>query len=198
MKHIKAIMPLLLASSLAQATPAKDSKPSAISAELEKLYIEDQADRSSLGENTDWEAISIKDEQREIRVKELLALGSLGSGAEYYHAAMILQHASAPDDYLLAHDLCVIAISKGEQKAKWLAAASMDRFLISIGRQQRFGTQFLSNKSFRPPHLVQVDPNVSDALRKELDVPTLENAKKREAELEKEFYERRKSQNVKK
>jgi hypothetical protein len=30
---------------------------------------------------------------------------------------MILQHASTPDDYLLAHDLSVIAISKGEEKA---------------------------------------------------------------------------------
>jgi hypothetical protein len=107
---------------------------------------------------------------------------------------MVLQHASTPDDYLLAHDLCVIAIGKGEQKAKWLAAASMDRFLVSIGRPQRFGTQFFSNKSFRPPHLVQVDPHVSDVLRQELDVPTLESAKKRETEMEKEFNERRKNQ----
>jgi hypothetical protein len=193
MKYIKATLAVSLVFFLAQVSCANENKQSAISVELEKLYAEDQADRNATGMNTDWEAISIRDEQREIRVKELLALGSLGGGSAYYHAAMVLQHASTPDDYLLAHDLCVIAISKGEQKAKWLAAASMDRFLVSIGRQQRFGTQFLSNKSFRPPRLVQVDPNVSDVLRQEFDVPTLESAKKREAEMENEFNKRRKN-----
>ena len=194
MKYIKVIFVVSLVFLLAQNSFAKETKQSAISVELEKLYAEDQADRKTVGPNTDWEAISIKDEQREIRVKELLALGSLGGGSDYYHAAMILQHATSPNDYLLAHDLCVIAISKGEQKAKWLAAASMDRFLVSVGRQQRFGTQFLSNKSFRPPHLVDVDPNVSDVLRQEFDVPSLENAKKREAEMQNEFNKRRKDQ----
>jgi hypothetical protein len=167
-------------------------KQTSISEELERLYAEDQADRSSAVSNIDWEAISLRDEQREIRVKELLSIGGLGSGTEYYHAAMILQHASTPSDYLLAHDLCVIAISKGEDKAKWLAAASLDRFLVSVGRPQRFGTQFYSNKSFLPPKLAPIDPSVTDTLRRELDVPTLEEAKKRELEIEEEFYESRK------
>lgn len=191
MKLVKMFMSILLAITLVQNSFAGENKKSAIASELETLYLEDQADRNASGSDIDWEVVSMRDEQREIRVKELLALGSLGNGAEYYRAAMILQHASTPDDFLLAHDLCVIAISKGEQKAKWLAAASMDRFLLSIGRQQRFGTQFLSNKSYRPPHLAPVDPSVSDVLRQELDVPTLDNAKKKEAEMEKSFNERR-------
>jgi hypothetical protein len=164
------------------------------SEELTKLYNDDQADRIFRpGQTTDWEAIGIRDEQREMRVKQLLAAGSLGSGTDYYHAAMVLQHASSPDDFLLAHDLCIIAISKGEGKAKWLAAASIDRFLVSIGRPQRFGTQFQSKKSFRPPMLVVVDPSVPDSLRKELDVPTLEEAKKKEAEMVSWFNDTRKA-----
>jgi len=55
---------------------------------------------------------------------------------------MILQHAEAPEDNLLAHELCVVAISKGNFEAKWLAAASEDRFLMRIDRPRRFGTQF--------------------------------------------------------
>jgi hypothetical protein len=161
--------------------------------ELTKLYNDDQDDRVfHPGQTIDWEAVGIRDEQRELRVKQLLATGSLDSGVDYYHAAMVLQHASSPDDFLLAHDLCVIAISKGEGKAKWLAAASMDRFLVSIGRSQRFGTQFQSKKSFRPPMLVSVDPSVPDTLRKELDVPTLEEAKKKEAEMVSWFNDARK------
>ncbi len=164
-----------------------------VAAELKKLFDEDQADRSGLvpGKSVDWEAISMRDETRELRVKELIQAGVLSSGADYFHAAMVLQHAPAPDDYLLTHDLCVIAISKGEERAKWLAAASLDRFLIGIGRPQRFGTQFQSRRTFVPPKLAPVDPTVPDQLRRELNVPTLEEAKKREAAMAKEFEEMR-------
>lgn len=168
-----------------------------VAVELETLFSEDQADRIQNSTTPiDWEEVSVRDEKRELRIKELLALAPLGSGTEYYHAAMILQHATTPEDYLLAHDLCVIAIGKGEQKAKWLAAASLDRFLVSIGRPQRFGTQY-SSKFSHPPSLVQVDPNISDALRKEFDVPSLEDAKKRESEMVKSFNESRKKQSSK-
>lgn len=129
----------------------------------------------------------MRDEARELRVKELIQAGALTTGADYFHAAMILQHASEPDDYLLAHDLCVIAIAKGEERAKWLAAASLDRFLMSIGRAQRFATQFVSKRSFHPPVLAPVDPKVPDHLRRELNVPSLQEAKAREAEMQKEF-----------
>lgn len=189
----KYFVSLIFLFSVASLFAAEKTTELSVSEELKKLYAEDQSDRSpSKSQNIDWEAVSVRDEQRELRVKELLRLGSLGGGTEYYHAAMILQHASTPDDYLLAHDLCVIAISKGESRAKWLAAASLDRFLISVGRPQRYGTQFRSNKSFRPPQLVAVDPSVSDTLRLELGVPVLADAKKREAEMEKAFYESRK------
>lgn len=190
LKHFIALTMILFSVSL-----FAESRPHlSPSEELAKLYAEDLADRDSSKSNIDWEQVSIRDEQREIRVKELLSLGSLGGGTEYYYAAMILQHASTPDDYLLAHDLCVIAISKGEKRAMWLAAASLDRFLISVGRSQRFGTQYRSHKSFRPPQLVAVDPNVSDTLRRELGVPTLAEAKKREEEMESVFYKARKNQ----
>ena len=44
---------------------------------------------------------------------------------------MILQHGGEPEDYLLAHELCVVAIGRGEERAKWLAAASEDRFIMT-------------------------------------------------------------------
>jgi hypothetical protein len=31
---------------------------------------------------------------------------------------VILQHANAPEDYLSAHELCVVAISKGNKEAR--------------------------------------------------------------------------------
>lgn len=201
MSILKKYIALALLACMADAAPAQISQPplpsevTSNAAEMKKLFDEDQADRTpGPGKNIDWEAVSTRDEAREGRIKELLRTGALHSGADYYHAAMILQHAPEANDYLLAHDLCVIAIAKGEERAKWLAAASLDRFLMAIGRQQRFGTQFISKRSYRPPHLAPVDLDVPDQLRRELNVPTLEEAKAKEAELAREFEARHRAQ----
>ncbi len=152
--------------------------------ELARLYKEDQADRTPpAGKEIDWHTVSERDHAREARVKELYRANQLKTGADYYHVAMILQHAPAPEDYLLAHELCVVAISKGEERAKWLAAASEDRFLMNIGRPQRFGTQFRSDGPNAPFRLYKVDESVTDELRRELKVPSLAESKKREAML---------------
>ncbi|HEY1131507.1 MAG TPA: hypothetical protein VGF12_19025 [Roseateles sp.] len=169
------------APALAQGASSPDAAQnlSTAGAKLKLLFEEDQVDRVP-APGKDWAAVTLRDEARQQRVKTLIANGSLSSGVDYYHAAMVMQHATDPDDYLMAHDLCVVAISKGEHRAKWLAAASLDRFLVSIGRPQRFGTQFSSNHPSRPMKLRPVDPSVPDQLRVELNVPTLAQAKARE------------------
>jgi hypothetical protein len=96
---------------------------------------------------------------------------------------MVLQHASQPDDFLLAHEFCVVAISKGEERAKWLAAATEDRYLMNVKRPQRFGTQYRSDKIGEPLRLYEVSPDVTDSLRRALNVPSLSEARKREAEI---------------
>jgi len=110
----------------------------------------------------------------------------LQTGADCYHAAMILQHGDIAEDYLLAHELCVVAIVKGEDRARWLAAASEDRFLMNIGRPQRFGTQYRSEGVGGTVRLCEVEPGVTDELRSAMDVPSLKEAKAIEAELNKE------------
>jgi hypothetical protein len=165
---------------LARSTATADDKDNS---ELVRLFQEDQADRTSTeGKPIDWNAVDERDKAREKRVKELYANNQLRTGADYYHVAMVLQHASAPEDYLLAHELCVVAISKGDKRAKWLAAASEDRFLMEIGRPQRFATQFRSVGN-SPMRLYQTDQGVTDELRAALNVPTLDQAKEREARM---------------
>jgi hypothetical protein len=41
-----------------------------------------------------------------------------------------------------AHVLAVTALGKGNAGARWLAAASLDRYLHRLGQPQIFGTQF--------------------------------------------------------
>lgn len=161
---------------LASEALAPPEKPAS---ELQRLYDEDQAERAP-GKTVDWSAVQLRDEARQERVKGLVAAGLISSGADYYHAAIVMQHSNEVEDILLAHDLYVIAISKGEARAKWLAAASLDRFLVRTGRPQRFGTQFGSNHPSRPPRLAPVDPTIPDQLRRELDVPTLDEARAKE------------------
>ena len=159
-------------------------EPAPDNAELARLYEEDQADRvPSGGQPIDWRVVGPRDRQRESRVKALYASGTLRTGRDYYRSAMVLQHASKPEDYLLAHEFCVVALAKGEKSARWLAAATEDRYLMNLKFPQRFGTQYSSNGPNQPMRLYEVAPGVTDVLRRELDVPTLDEARRREAEM---------------
>jgi hypothetical protein len=151
-------------------------------AEIQRLVDEDQEDRA--GQVIDWKAVGARDSQRLARTRAVLAADSLRSAQDLFNAALILQHGSRPEDYLLAHDLCVAGLARvgGRQELipslAWLAAASEDRWLWSIGRKQRFGTQM------RPNTPVEVDGEVTDALRLMYNCPTLEAARKQAAEFE--------------
>jgi len=151
-------------------------------AELAQMYTEDQSDRTPPdGAPIDWAAVHTRDRAREVRAKELYRENKLHTGADYYCAAMILQHCATPEDYLLAHELCVVALSLGEDRAKWLAAASEDRFLMSIDRPQRFGTQYRSDSVVASIKLYRYDESVTDALRAMMDVPSIDAAIAQEA-----------------
>lgn len=147
--------------------------------ELARLYAEDQADRKPAPTQAiDWSVVGPRDAVRLARVKELYSAGELRAGADYYHAAMVLQHGAEPEDYLLAHELCVVALSKGYTRALWLAAATQDRFLRSIGRPQRFGTQYRSENG-GATFLQETDERVSDHHRRAMKVPSLAEARAR-------------------
>ena len=158
------------------------AQSAADNAELARMYAEDQGDRRD-AEKIGWEKISLRDETRLARAKALYREDALKTGGDYFHAAMILQHSHEAEDYLLAHELCIVAIGKGEERARWLAAATEDRFLMDIGRPQRFGTQYRPE----PPHsngpirLYKVDDGVTDGLRREFKAPSLAEARAKEA-----------------
>lgn len=118
------------------------------------------------------------------RVKELYSQNQLQTGNYYFNVALILQPSNTPEDYLLAHELSVVAISK-KREVESLAAASEDRFLMSIGRPQRFGTQYKSDGPNAPYRLYTLDSGVTDHLRRTMNVPSLAEAKVREAEVNK-------------
>lgn len=107
---------------------------------LAELYRQDQEDRRGV---VAWTAeTDARDADRRRMVRALLAGGHARTAADYYHAAMVLQHGSEPADFQRAHELATTAERMGSVPARWLSAATLDRWLLSQGQPQRYGTQF--------------------------------------------------------
>jgi len=150
--------------------------------ELRRLRDDDQRDRAPAA--IDWTVVTPRDRARLKRVKELFAADALHTANDYVRSALILQHGDVPDDFLLAHEFCVAAmmLGKNDLESSSLAAAAEDRFLMKAGRPQRFGTQFTQDGT-GPWRLAPVGDGVTDALRRVMAVPSLAEARAREAEM---------------
>jgi hypothetical protein len=154
-----------------QASPPSDN------AELARIFQEDQDDRKPGLHGIDWAKLKPRDDARLARIRELYASDALRTGADWFHAALILQHSSEADDYLLAHEMSVAAVALGHKEARWLTAASEDRFLRKIGRKQRFGTQYEPAHKPGSLELAPTEHQVTDALREVLGIQSLAEAK---------------------
>ena len=150
--------------------------------ELRRLRNEDQSDRAPAA--IDWTVVTPRDRARLKRVKELFAADSLRTANDYVRSALILQHGETPDDILLAHEFCVAAmvLGKNDRESASLAAAAEDRFLMKVGRPQRFGTQFTKDGT-GPWRLHPVGDGITDALRRVMAEPSLAEARARVAEM---------------
>ena len=144
--------------------------------ELKKLYESDVAERTRIGIEDSGNNLLEHDRQRRKRVKEIIKKGSFKSASDYHHAALIFQHGDSSDDFKQANDLAKTAMEMGDESAKWLYAATLDRYLISVNQPQKFGTQFeQDNKggwSLKQP----IDEGITDEERAKYNVPPLAKA----------------------
>jgi hypothetical protein len=144
-------------------------------AEMKGIFDADQKARESTKMLTDedWKLIGKQDDERRAQTKKLLGTGQLHTGKDFLEAALVFQHGGLPEEHLLAHTLAVVSVAKGEPGAAWLSAATLDRYLQSIGRPQIYGTQF----RVKTKELYTQEPYergiVSDALRHQLGVPSM-------------------------
>jgi hypothetical protein len=150
----------------------EDGMPS--NAEMQRVFDADQKERQDFTRlsRDQQAALAVKDTERRRRTLQLLADGQLHTGEDFKQASFVFQHGDTPDDYLLAHTLAMVAVSKGTGDALWIGAATLDRYLQAVGKPQIYGTQF------KPPNKgATQEPYdralISDALRRQLDVPPL-------------------------
>ena len=112
-------------------------------AEVQKIVDADQADRANWNKLSEAEmkAMPANDQQRNLRVREIVKEGGLHTAKDCGNASMVMQHSPAFAGYQLAHDCCLL--NAPWKSWHWAMACSgdYDRMLVSIGFYQRFGTQ---------------------------------------------------------
>jgi hypothetical protein len=145
MRFLLMMMLLCASTSLAaQTSSARDN--SAPAKTVQQLFQDDQNDLPGHGPNgtssVDEQQYNTRVEIRKQQVRTLLTNGGLKTGEDFYDAAFIFQHGETADDYLFAHVLAMDAVVKGYDTAKWIAAATLDRYLQIIHQPQVFGTQY--------------------------------------------------------
>ncbi|MET4896318.1 hypothetical protein RN629_03975 [Sphingomonadaceae bacterium jetA1] len=166
-----AILALSLTSPVqAQTTKAQDNR------DLTAMFEADQAIRQSIDPAKPIDISFVRrmiaeDNARRAAVRVMLDQNRLATAEDYYHAAFVLQHGSSAGDYLLAHTLALAAAARGKKDASWIAAATLDRYLMKIGQPQIYGTQYIRSKESGPT-MAPYDRNlIPDSLRRALDVP---------------------------
>lgn len=122
------------------ATIAESVAPATSNPEMARIFDADQSDRNA--RDPDPRAILAADAQRRERTRALLNAGKLSTAEDYRDAAFIFQHGTQASDYLFAHTLAMVAAEKGDQTSLWIAAATLDRYLVAIKQKQIFGTQY--------------------------------------------------------
>ena len=175
------ILLLCATSLLGQEAPPADSptipKLADANEEIVKLVAQEQWERG--GDMFGGRSLSVaalaeiktmdiwkNDADRRKKVSQLLATGKIQSARDYFFAALIFQHGDKSQDYLISHMLAETAAAKGQgASSKWLAAASIDRYLWSLQQPQVFGTQFKTLPG-APPTMEPFDRSaLSDAMR---------------------------------
>lgn len=154
---------------------------------LRAIYLADQRDRTQLaqaGRENDEErrrraqAVAVADHARLDQVRKLAAAGEIHHADDHFYAAMIFQHGDELEDFRTAHELARVAAEMGHERARWLAAAAYDRWLMHQGKAQRYGTQFIAMGG-GALHLWEVEETTTDEDRAEWGVPPLADALER-------------------
>jgi len=145
--------------------------------EMTAIFEADQAARMESAA-IDWSILASEDRKRLNRTQQLLDSGALNSADDFYHASFIFQHGDTPADFLKAHLLATVAAARGKSAATWIAAATLDRYLMSIGQPQVLGTQFQTDQQGKTTQGNYDRSLLSDGLRKAMGVPTLAEQQK--------------------
>jgi len=117
------------------ALPAVPSTTLNFNDQLNYMYKTDQGDRLALR----FIKLNERDQERTQRVVKILEQDEILSPENLYQAATILQHGTESKHYEMAYILAKRADELGYENGLWKAA--YDRWMLSLGKPQVYGTQ---------------------------------------------------------
>jgi len=131
---------------LSRAKQNREEYMKRVNRELYDICNADQADRQLDWSSMPREAflrIIKRDSLRLARVREIIEEGTLILADDYFHAALVLQHGLDSSAYRQANEMARKAVELNPEfpDGRWLVAATKDRWLVSIGQPQIYGTQ---------------------------------------------------------
>ncbi|MGD8375311.1 MAG: hypothetical protein PVF68_04155 [Acidobacteriota bacterium] len=106
------------------------------------------------------------------RLIEIATAGELRTGWDFYRAAIMFAHQTEGDDVAnmqVALEFAITSMRLGCPIAPYTVARTYDRLLLTLGRGQRYGTQYGPDGALRP-----FDDGIvpmSGTVREQLDVP---------------------------
>jgi len=163
MKMLMLALPIALLSLQSVKLAAQSAAPaSAAVSRVHQLETEDQSENPG---NISAEEYYRHGDARRTEIRKLLAEGKITTGEDFSDAALIFQHGQTPDDFLFAHILAVEGLIRGGSADKWIAAATLDRYLQAMNQPQVFGTQYPGDKAAGNTPKPQVDPHVINIQR---------------------------------
>lgn len=146
-----------------------------INTTLEELYDQDIQDRVLWdSEDVTEEEIKKNDEARLKNAQELISKGEIDMNEIWnlHYLCLLHMHASSQDPAVFekAHEFAKRAVELGSKVTRWLYAASLDRWLVSQGKEQKFGTQY----NLETGEILPTDQSTTDEERAEYGVAPIE------------------------
>lgn len=129
---------------------------------VHQLEIEDQSENPG---NISAEEYFRHGDARRAEIRRLLEEGKISTGEDFSDAALIFQHGRTTEDFLFAHILATEGLMRGGEADKWIAAATLDRYLQSINQPQVFGTQYPGDQAAANTPKPLVDPHTINIQR---------------------------------
>src|SRR5581483_244097 len=153
----------------------------AVSAEIHALAKADQIDPAFAQAYFEHQKeVAPRDRARLLRARQIVAKAAHLSPQDLDSLALIFQHGERAEDFEVARELSIIAFARG--KFGSTPALAEDRFLTTIGKKQRFGSQFSWSAEGTPvwKDLAGEDAySVTDASRLDFLQPPLSEIKQR-------------------
>jgi hypothetical protein len=156
------VLPIAALTFLAAGLIAQTAPTAPAVSRVHQLEIEDQSENPG---NISADEYYRHGDSRRAEVRSLIAQGKLLSGEDFSDAALIFQHGLTTEDFLFAHILAMEGLMRGASADKWIAAATLDRYLQSLNQPQVFGTQYPGDKAAESAPKPQVDPHVLNIQR---------------------------------